>query len=147
VPVISLGPDGGIDRTRPGRTSGRAVDAVFERYGAMIAVDAHTGQVKAKYNLKYDNLSGALATAGGLVFSALLDGTVAAYDDETLSPLWSFNTGISFKAPPISYAVGGNQYIAILAGGDKSPYYARGYDGDPVIKLMETGAMLYVFGL
>ena len=41
-------------------------------------------QVKKNVHLPYPNFSGTLATGGGLVFLALLDGTVAAYDDATL---------------------------------------------------------------
>ena len=37
--------------------------------------------------------SGALATAGGVVFTALQDGWVVAYNDETLEELWRFNVG------------------------------------------------------
>ena len=37
--------------------------------------------------------SGATATAGGLVFTALQDGWVVAYNDETLEELWRFNVG------------------------------------------------------
>lgn len=145
-PVKSL-PGGGLDAKGAGGRSGRVGDAKFERYGAMVAISATTGKVIAKVNLPHDNLSGALATAGGLVFSGLLDGTVTAFDDQTLTPLWSFNTGISFKAPPVSYAVGGKQFIAIIAGGEAAPYYARGFEGDANLKLMEIGAMLYVFSL
>jgi outer membrane protein assembly factor BamB len=39
-------------------------------------------------HLSYPNFSGTLATGGGLVFLALLDGTVAAFDDTTLDELW-----------------------------------------------------------
>jgi hypothetical protein len=35
-------------------------------------------------HLRYPNFSGTLPTGGGLVFLALLDGTVAAFDDTTL---------------------------------------------------------------
>jgi alcohol dehydrogenase (cytochrome c) len=145
-PVIAL-PGGGIDADGPGGRSGRIGDAKFDRYGAVVAIDATTGQVKAKHNLPHDNLSGAVATAGGLVFSGQLDGTFTAFDADSLEPLWTFNTGISFKAPPITYAVGGKQYVAIIAGGEAAPYVARGFDGDPVLQNMETGAMLYVFSL
>ena len=37
--------------------------------------------------------SGATDTAGGLVFTALQDGWVVAYNDETLEELWRFNVG------------------------------------------------------
>ena len=51
-------------------------------------------------------------------------------------PLWSWNGGIGFKAPPIAYAVDGKEYIAIIAG----------RNGLPELR-MTTGAMLWVFSL
>ena len=55
-------------------------------------------------------------TAGGVVFLALLDGTVAAYDDSTLDELWKINLGSGFSSPPVTFEVNGKQYIAITAG-------------------------------
>jgi outer membrane protein assembly factor BamB len=60
--------------------------------------------------------SGVTTTAGGLVFTTTTDGTVYALDDETLKPLWSFNTGSFSSAPPMTYAVNGKQYVAVLIG-------------------------------
>jgi glucose dehydrogenase len=48
--------------------------------------------------LDYPNYSGALATAGNLVFIGEPDGTFSAHDARTLQELWSFNTGK--PAPP-----------------------------------------------
>ena len=53
---------------------------------------------------------------GGLIVTALLDGTIVALDDETLEELWSINVGTGINAPPITYAVDGKQYIAIATG-------------------------------
>ena len=61
-------------------------------------------------------VSGVLATAGGIVVTALLDGTIMALDDQTLEELWSFNVGTGINAPPMTYAVDGKQYIAIATG-------------------------------
>lgn len=144
---LSLGPDGGINRDEGGGTNGRIGDAKFDRYGAISAVDVRTGKMVNKVNLKHDNLSGLVATAGGLIFTGLLDGTVAAFDSDSLAQVWGFNTGISFKSPAITYSVDGKQYVAIIAGGDHSPYYTRGFEGDKVLENMNNGAMLYVFGL
>ena len=59
-----------------------------ERYESdLTAVDPITGEVKGKAHMRYPNYAGALATGGGLVFIALLDGTVAAYDDTTMQEL------------------------------------------------------------
>ncbi len=67
-------------------------------------------------HLRYPNYSGTLATGGGLVFLALLDGTVAAYDDTTLDQLWKINVGSGFSAPPMTFEVNGKQYVAIVSG-------------------------------
>jgi alcohol dehydrogenase (cytochrome c) len=144
---LSLGPDGGIIADEGGGRNGRVGDAKFARYGAISAIDVNTGQMVGKANLKHDNLSGLVATSGGLLFTGLLDGTVAAFDSDSLAQLYGFNTGISFKSPAITYSVGGKQYVAIIAGGDHSPYYSRGFEGDAVLENMNNGAMLYVFSL
>ena len=57
--------------------------------------------------------SGATATAGGLVFTALQDGWVVAYNDETLEELWRFNVGTPLKGSPVTYAIGPKQYLAV----------------------------------
>ena len=50
----------------------------------LTAVDPVTLEIRKSLHLAYPNYSGTLATAGGLVFLALLDGTVAAFADTTL---------------------------------------------------------------
>lgn len=107
--------------------------------GSITAMDVTTNKQIAKTRLAYPNLAGVTITAGGLLFTGLLDGWVAAYDDRTLSPLWSFYAGNAFKSPPISYSVGGKQYIAIIAGG--------GPVNDAVRGVMERDAQLWVFTL
>ena len=61
--------------------------------------------------------SGATDTAGGVVFTALQDGWVVAYNDETLEELWRFNVGTPLKGAPVTYAIGPKQYLAVQAGG------------------------------
>jgi hypothetical protein len=57
--------------------------------------------------------------------------------------LWRFNTRISIKAPVISYAYDGKQYIAVIAGGEAAPSAKL----HPELANMGLGAMLYVFSL
>ncbi len=57
-----------------------------------------------------------LTTAGGLVFTGYIDGTVVAYDDTSLDTLWKLNVGTGFNAPPMTFEAGGKQYVAILSG-------------------------------
>jgi alcohol dehydrogenase (cytochrome c) len=61
---------------------------------------------------------GTLTTAGALVFFADDAESFEAVDAETGQPLWHFNTGQSFTASPMTYAVNGGQYVAIAAGSD-----------------------------
>ena len=77
---------------------------------------AHRRGQERKVRIPYPNDSGALATAGGLVFTGCTDGTFVAYDDATLEELWKINVGTGFNAPPMTFEVNGKQYIAILAG-------------------------------
>ena len=87
---------------------------------------------------------GALATGGGIVFSGFDDGTFMARDSDTLSVLREFNTGTSMKGDPISYSVGGKQYVAGIAGGDNPGRASR---GGGISALIMPTAMLFVFGL
>jgi alcohol dehydrogenase (cytochrome c) len=82
----------------------------------IVMVDPATGEVVKRKAMPYANTSGALATAGGIIVTALIDGTVIALDDQTLDELWSFNVGTGINAPPMTYAVDGKQYIAIATG-------------------------------
>ena len=59
---------------------------------------------------------GVLSTAGDLVFQGSARGEFAAYDAATGSKLWSAPVQTGVVAPPISYAVDGKQYVALVAG-------------------------------
>jgi alcohol dehydrogenase (cytochrome c) len=82
----------------------------------IIAADPMTGDIKAQIHIPYPNNSGILTTAGGLIFTGYTDGTFAAYDDTTLQELWKINVGTGFDAPPMTFAVNGKQYVAIMSG-------------------------------
>ncbi len=146
LPVTALA-SGGIDPSGPGGFHGidRPNIKDFGMHGLIAAADVRTGEVVARQRTHYDNEAGILATAGGLIFTATVDGTVSAHDDKTLAELWSFNTGIGIKAPAVSYAIGNKQFIAIVAGGNLS---LAGLKEDfPELSNVLPGAMLYVFSL
>ncbi len=86
-------------------------------YGSITAFDAINHKVNAKAVTDIEIRSGATATAGGLVFTALQDGWLVAYNDETLEELWRFNLGTPLKGAPVTYAVGTKQYVAVQASG------------------------------
>jgi quinohemoprotein ethanol dehydrogenase len=73
---------------------------------------------RAVWNVEMPSVSsgGPMATAGGLVFQGNADGTFDAYDASTGTKLWSFNARVAVLGAPISYSVGGRQYITVLSG-------------------------------
>jgi len=111
----------------------------------LIVADPFTGEVKTKVRVPYPNNSGALATAGGLVFTGFTDGTFAAYDDTTMQQLWKINVGTGFNAPPMTFEVNGKQYVAILSG--LSPISKRRHSHTPELREQRNQTMLFVFGL
>lgn len=59
---------------------------------------------------------GTLATAGNLVFEGTAGGNFEAYRADTGTELWSFGAQTGVMAGPVTYSVGGEQYVAVLAG-------------------------------
>jgi len=66
---------------------------------------------------KYPVFSGALVTAGDVVFYGTLEGWFKAVDAKTGNLLWQFKTGSGIIGQPVTYrGPDGKQYIAILSG-------------------------------
>ena len=107
-------------------------------HGALWALDVRTGKLVAKAQFANPNESGLLSTDGDLLFVGHSNGRFAAYDADTLAEVWSFNLGTPITAPPMSYSVGGKQYIAVVAGGTAR---MRG------AVLYQPSAIVAVFGL
>ena len=84
--------------------------------GSLIAWDPVTQ--KARWSVQLDALwnGGAVATAGNVVFQGTADGWFCAYDARTGARLWRRNVGMGIIAAPMTYAIGGKQYVAVLAG-------------------------------
>ncbi|MEQ8860515.1 MAG: PQQ-dependent dehydrogenase, methanol/ethanol family [Pseudomonadales bacterium] len=59
---------------------------------------------------------GTLTTAGNLVFAGRADGDFVAYDARTGKELWRMPLGAGIAAPPITYALDGRQFVALLVG-------------------------------
>jgi PQQ-dependent dehydrogenase (methanol/ethanol family) len=83
------------------------------------ALDVHTGKIAWEIpNVGGGILqSGLMSTAGGLVFYGdSTGGALVAANAKTGKLLWLFNTGQSWKAGPMSYAIDGKQYVGVAAG-------------------------------
>ncbi|MBI3403260.1 MAG: PQQ-binding-like beta-propeller repeat protein [Acidobacteria bacterium] len=111
--VAFLSPQGGIDEKK----SEKRTFSSDLYYGSVTAFDTIKHRVIAKAVTDIEIRSGATDTAGGVLFTALQDGWIVAYNDETLEELWRFNVGTALKGAPVTYAIGPKQYLAVQAGG------------------------------
>ena len=73
---------------------------------------------RARWRVPLDTLwnGGAVSTAGNVVFQGAADGGFSAYDGRTGTRLWHQNVGMGIIASPMTYSLGGKQYVAVLAG-------------------------------
>ncbi|WBX83354.1 PQQ-dependent dehydrogenase, methanol/ethanol family [Sphingosinicella microcystinivorans] len=92
----------------------RALRAMLK--GQLVAWDPV--QQKEVWRVQYDGPwnGGVLATAGNLVFQGNAHGAFAAFAADSGKELWSFDAGTGVIAAPVSYAVNGEQYVAVMAG-------------------------------
>jgi len=92
------------------------------KFGRLEAFNVATRQVLWVHRQRAPVVTGVLDTAGGVVFSGSLDRYFEAYDDATGAQLWRVRTNDVPSSCPISYSVGGKQYVAIVvsAGGSQS---------------------------
>ncbi len=65
--------------------------------------------------------AGVMATAGDLVFQGETNGSFNAYNAANGRRLWSFNAGVAITGSPITYTVGGKQYVAVIASPPVGP--------------------------
>ncbi|WP_411838022.1 methanol/ethanol family PQQ-dependent dehydrogenase [Paracoccus sp. ME4] len=84
--------------------------------GNFIAWDAVAGEIKWSLPEQFSVWSGALATAGDVVFYGTLEGYLKAVDAETGEELYSFKTPSGIIGNVMSYENNGKQYIAVLSG-------------------------------
>ena len=85
-------------------------------YGVLAAIDAGTGKIAWQKKFQNGRPTGAMATAGGLVFQNAGDGNLQAYDAKTGALLWQFQTGVPSGSPPFAFEHKGDEYIASVIG-------------------------------
>jgi PQQ-dependent dehydrogenase (methanol/ethanol family) len=131
--------------------------------GLFTAWDVANGRKRWQIPERFPVWSGALSTAGDVVFYGTMDGWFKAVDARNGTPLWQFKTGSGIIGQPVSYrGPDGKQYVAILAGvggwagsivsGDLDPRDGTGANG--FVNAMKDlpaytgkGGTLYVFAL
>jgi alcohol dehydrogenase (cytochrome c) len=122
------------------------VDAASAPVGRLQAVSASTGKTLWTYQQRAPIYGSVLATAGGLVFSGDVVRRFRAFDAGSGAMLWETILNGPVSGRPMTYSVGGRQYLAIGAGG-----ITQGtglLDGlTPELNTPRTGATLFVFAL
>lgn len=84
--------------------------------GNFIAWDNKEGKIKWSLPEKFSVWSGALATAGDVVFYGTLEGYLKAVDSNTGKELYRFKTPSGIIGNVMTYTHGGKQYVAVLSG-------------------------------
>lgn len=84
--------------------------------GNFIAWDNTKGEIKWSVPEQFSVWSGALATAGDVVFYGTLEGYLKAVDAETGKELYKFKTPSGIIGNVMTYEHGGKQYVGILSG-------------------------------
>jgi alcohol dehydrogenase (cytochrome c) len=104
---------------------GQGFSGPFPRAGAsgedvhasVVAMDAKTGQRAWAYRLAAPQTEGGLlTTASNVLFGGARDGQFFALDAATGKLLWDTHLGAIISAGPVTYMVGGKQYVTIQAG-------------------------------
>ena len=115
-----------------------------EYKGYLKAIDPLTGKSAWQYPSKIPMNGGTLVTAGNLVFSGAQTGELYAFNAKTGEKLWEYRTSSGIIAPPITYKINGEQYIAVTSG--LGGAYIN-LSGDPQLKNINPGGSMWVFKL
>ena len=93
--------------------------------GAVVALDALTGEPRWKFEMTDVTSSGILTTASDLLFTGARSGYFQALDARTGDLLWRVSLGGQIVNGPMTYEVDGRQYVAVIAGSSLSTFALR----------------------
>ena len=100
------------------------------------------GTLAWEWRHKFPIVASLLSTAGDLVFVGTPNGEFIALDARTGRQLWQFRTGTGIHSNPVTYSVGGRQYVAVPTGWGG---WIKGFA--PNMIGHERGSALFVFAL
>jgi alcohol dehydrogenase (cytochrome c) len=116
-------------------------------YGRFEAINLETRKVVWTDRQRAPQTTGALATAGGIVFDGSLDRYIRAYDESNGKVLWETRLNDVPSSCPITYSVNGKQYVAVIVGNGG----AHAATWPPLVPEIKNppggGAQLWVFEL
>jgi alcohol dehydrogenase (cytochrome c) len=113
--------------------------------GQLVALNPATQKPAWTINMPLPWNGGTMTTAGNLVFFCDIQVIFHGLDAKTGQELWHMNVGSGVGAGPITYAIDGKQYVAVLAGRSESPPAFMGEVGKQIIAATPEGGTLFVF--
>ncbi|MGD0906148.1 MAG: PQQ-binding-like beta-propeller repeat protein [Candidatus Acidiferrales bacterium] len=115
--------------------------------GRLAAFDVKTMKEVWSWQQRPSFLTAVLSTAGGIAFVGDLDRYFRAVDVNTGKTLWKIRLGTSVQGFPVTFSIGGKQYVAVTAGlGGGSPRNVPRVIL-PDVHFPQNGNALYVFTL
>jgi alcohol dehydrogenase (cytochrome c) len=115
-------------------------------FGRVAAIDLQKRQVLWTYRQRVPLASSALATGGGLLFEGDVDRYFSAFDQSTGKVLWRTRLNASPESSPVTYAVEGKQYVAVVTGSG-SPFGAASRAFVPEVGAPAASVTVMVFEL
>ena len=133
---------GGVDM----RYTARLAPGSDGKFGRIAALDLQKREIVWTHRQRIPFASSALATAGGVLFTADLDRYFSAYDQASGKALWRARLSAPAESTPITYSANGRQYVAVVAGSG-SVLSAAGRGLVPELTAPVAGITLVVFEL
>jgi quinohemoprotein ethanol dehydrogenase len=125
------------DMLRELQSSGEA-----DQRAVLKAFDPDTGQVRwEQEGVGFWDRAGVLATGGNLVFQGTDTGHLKAFNAGTGQELLDLDVGTSIVAAPMTYAVDGVQYIALMAGWGGGGWFAP-HETSAVVRYGNAGRVI-----
>ncbi len=137
----------GVNNVAHDRTEGGNGLRALGQYqtGGVVALNGATGEIVWRNHFGLDAAHGQhpLVTASNLLFIGDPAGWLRAMDAVTGQELWKFQTGFAISSGAITYAIGGEQYVAVFASGTGIPYGNSLTQGDTLWAFKLGGSAKY----